>query len=195
MSPTHLLYLHGFRSSPESTKACLLRNWLSRHYPGVVWVAPELPASPAAAIGLIDKLTAQWPAASSAVMGSSLGGFYASFIAQQRGWPSVVVNPAVAAHRHGHRLVGEHTMWHNPTQTMHFLPSYVDELEALALDAADVPANTMAIVAKGDEVLDWHEMAGHYQHAQLHLLAKGDHGLSDFEPWMEPIADFLHLRA
>jgi predicted esterase YcpF (UPF0227 family) len=58
-----------------------------------------------------------------------------------------------------------------------------------------VPLNTMAIVAKGDEVLDWREMSQHYQRAQLHLIAGGDHGLSDFEPWQEPIAEFLHLAA
>jgi uncharacterized protein len=195
MSTTHLLYLHGFRSSPQSTKACLLHNWLSAHYPGVTWLAPQLPTSPQDAMALINTLTAQWPHDSSAVVGSSLGGFYASFVARQRGWPSVVINPAVAAHTHGARLVGEHPLWHDPSQTMHFLPSHVDELRALALARADVPSNTMAIVAKGDEVLDWRDMAAHYQHAQLHLLAQGDHGLSDFEPWLEPIADFLQLSA
>ncbi len=146
-------------------------------------------------MALIGAQTAHWPAKTSAVVGSSLGGFYASYIAQQRAWPSVVINPAVAAHTHGHRLVGNHPMWHDPSQTMAFLPSYVDELAALALAANQVPVNTMAIVAKGDEVLDWHDMAAHYQHAQLHLLPHGDHGLSDFEPWLEPIADFLQLSS
>lgn len=144
-------------------------------------------------MALVAQLTASWPSQTSAVVGSSLGGFYASFIASQRGWPSVVINPAVAAHTHGHRLVGNHPMWHDATQTLAFLPSYVDQLAALALDHQDVPSNTMAIVAKGDEVLNWHDMAAHYQHAQLHLLAQGDHGLTDFEPWLEPIADFLQL--
>ena len=194
MSVTHLLYLHGFRSSPQSTKARLLHNWLGQHYPGVTWLAPSLPASPKEAMALIRAETAHWPAHTSAVVGSSLGGFYASYIAWQRAWPSVVINPAVAAHTHGHRLVGNHPMWHDSSQTMAFLPSYVDELAALALAAHQVPANTMAIVAKGDEVLDWHDMAAHYQHAQLHLLPRGDHALSDFKPWLEPIADFLQLR-
>ena len=195
MRTTHLLYLHGFRSSPQSTKARQMHQWVSQRYPQVHFACPQLPPSPLEAIALIETITAHWPASHAAVMGSSLGGFYATYIAHQKGWPSVVINPAVAPHNHGNRLVGTFPLWHDPKATMTFTEHDLQALKAYDVPADLVPLNTMAIVAKGDEVLDWREMSQHYQRAQLHLIAGGDHGLSDFEPWQEPIAEFLHLAA
>ena len=92
---THLLYLHGFRSSPKSFKAQRLQAWLAAHRPDVHWWCPQLPPSPREAMELLREGTAGWPAASSAVLGSSLGGFYATVVAEATGWPAVVMNPAV----------------------------------------------------------------------------------------------------
>ncbi|MDX1329456.1 MAG: YqiA/YcfP family alpha/beta fold hydrolase [Burkholderiaceae bacterium] len=195
MRTTHLLYLHGFRSSPQSTKARQMHQWVLQRYPQVHFACPQLPPSPLEAITLIETITANWPASHAAVMGSSLGGFYATYIAHQKGWPSVVINPAVAPYDHGDRLVGTFPLWHDPNATMTFTENDLQALKAYAVSAALVPINTMAIVAKGDEVLDWREMSQHYHRAQLHLIAGGDHGLSNFEPWQEPIAEFLHLAA
>ena len=195
MHTTHLLYLHGFRSSPQSTKAERLAEWLVTTYPDVVWACPALEASPTSAMAQIAHLVADWPPTTSVVMGSSLGGLYASFIAHARGWPSVVINPAVTPWLHGDRLVGTYPMWHDPTQTMTFSQDDLAALQDLALAACDVPTNTLAIVAKGDEVLDWREMAQHYEAADLRLLEGGDHALSDFEPWLAHIAAFLSLKS
>ena len=86
MTPTHLLYLHGFRSSPRSFKAQRLQAWLAAHRPEVHWWCPQLPPSPRAAMALVRQGIEAWPAASSAVLGSSLGGFYATAVAQATGW-------------------------------------------------------------------------------------------------------------
>ena len=78
---THLLYLHGFRSSPLSFKAVRIDAWLRAHRPEVRFWCPQLPPSPQQALRLVIDGTAGWPADRSAVIGSSLGGFYATVVA------------------------------------------------------------------------------------------------------------------
>ena len=104
---THLLYLHGFRSSPHSFKARMLAAWLAAHRPDVTWWCPQLPASPREAIELAKRGTADWPRDGQAVLGSSLGGFYATVLAERWGCPAVVMNPAVDPARDLAAYIGE----------------------------------------------------------------------------------------
>ena len=190
---THLLYLHGFRSSPQSTKARQMGERVLASHPGVTWWSPQLPPSPAAAMALLAEGTADWPRARMGVVGSSLGGFYATCLAQQRGCKLVVLNPAVHAARDLASQVGEHPHWHDPAQRFFFRPEYVDELRAMERADALDPALVYALVAKGDEVLDWREMVARYPGARLRLLEGGDHALGDFPRYLDEILEFLHL--
>ena len=104
---THLLYLHGFRSSPMSTKARRMAAWVAEHQPGMTWHCPQLPASPRDAVAKQVAHVQDWPAATSAVVGSSLGGFYASALAERLGWRAVLLNPAVDPARDLAKYIGE----------------------------------------------------------------------------------------
>lgn len=186
---THLIYLHGFRSSPQSAKALRMAAWAATQQ-GLQWACPQLPPSPQHAMGLIDSITAGWPAASSAVVGSSLGGFYATALAERRGWRGVLFNPAVEPARDLARQIGPQTCWQDPELAFEFTAEHVAQLQTLR------PPNTLrqsylAVIAKGDEVLDWREMHARYREQQLLLLEGGDHGLTDFEPLMPTVAAFL----
>ncbi len=189
---THLLYLHGFRSSPQSAKARCVAEWVRDSYPAITLWCPQLPHSPRAAAGLIQAGTAAWPQASTAVMGSSLGGYYAAWLAQHKGCASVLLNPAVDPARDLAQYIGEQTQWHNPQESFYFAPEFVDELRVLDVRAQPLSAPQMAVIAKGDEVLDWREMAARYAQADITLLDGGDHALSDFEPHLPTIARFFH---
>lgn len=193
--PTHLLYLHGFRSSPKSFKAQRLAAWLARHRPGVHWWCPQLPPSPRAAMALLQAGTAGWPAAGSAVLGSSLGGFYATAVAEATGWPAVVMNPAVDPARDLAAHIGEQTAFHTPQERFFFQPAYVDELRAIAPPAITRPERYLAVIAEGDELLDWREMAARYAGARQRLIAGSDHALSDFDEHLPHILQFLGLTA
>ena len=193
MTPTHLLYLHGFRSSPRSFKAQRLQAWLAAHRPEVHWWCPQLPPSPRAAMALVRQGIEAWPAASSAVLGSSLGGFYATAVAQATGWPAVLLNPAVDPARDLAAYIGELTAFHDPEQHFFFRAEYVDELRDLVVPAITHPERFFAVLAKGDEVLDWREMAARYAGAQMRLLEGGDHALSDFDEHLPHILSFLRL--
>ena len=78
MPTTHLLYLHGFRSSPRSAKAQLTAAHVTRTHPQVHFWCPQLPPSPAEAMMMVSEGTNHWPRETTAVIGSSLGGFYAN---------------------------------------------------------------------------------------------------------------------
>ena len=193
MTTTHLLSLHGFRSSPQSAKARLMAAQVAHQHPGVHWWCPPLPPSPRAAMELVSAGIADWPRTSMAVVGSSLGGYYASWVAQQTGCPSALLNPAVHPARDLERYIGEQTAWHDPAERFFFEPCFIDELRALDVSALPAPARQLAIIAKGDEVLDWREMVARYPQAQLRLLDGGDHGLSDFDQHLPTLIEFLQL--
>ncbi len=190
---SHVVYLHGFRSSPQSTKARILAARVARDHPAVTWWCPQLPPSPRQAMDMVVQGTAAWPSARMAVIGSSLGGYYASWLAEQRGCKAVLLNPAVFAARDLARHVGSHPVWHDPSRQIDFTGAHVEELRALQCGAPADPSRYFLLAAKGDEVLDWREMVQRYPGVQLHLLERGDHGLSDFEHHLDTVLAFLDL--
>ena len=190
---THLLYLHGFRSSPQSAKARHMAGVIAA-YPQVRWWCPQLPPSPRAAAALIAEGTRDWPDGF-AVMGSSLGGFYATWLAAQRPCRAVLINPAVFPARDLARHIGAQTAWHDPSQSFYFEPHFVAELQALEVGALPAPERVLALIAKGDEVLDWREMTARYPGAQQVVLEGGDHALSDFAAHVPRVLAFLGLGA
>ncbi len=190
---THLLYLHGFRSSPKSNKARRLGEMIADRHPGVVWWCPQLPASPREAMQLVTQGIADWPHISMAVVGSSLGGFYASWVADQTGCKSVLLNPAVNPARDLAQYIGQHSLWHDPAERFFFREEFVQQLADLSLSDLRHPERCLAVIAKGDELLDWREMHQRYARAHVRLLEGGDHALSDFELHLPTLLEFLAL--
>jgi predicted esterase YcpF (UPF0227 family) len=198
MLTTHLLYLHGFRSSPHSTKAQQLLQRVRTQHPHVHWWCPALPASPQAALSMLLAGVADWPHEQMVVVGSSLGGFYARVLSNRLACRSALINPAAHPARDLQRHIGEHPAWHNPQERVYFSPTFVDELRELenslpAMNTVHDPHQHWAIVAQGDEVLDWREMQAFCAHAQVRLLPGSDHALSDFEQHLDALMDFLNL--
>jgi uncharacterized protein len=191
---THLLYLHGFRSSPRSFKAQRVGAWLAAHRPDVRFWCPQLPPSPRQAIGEVMAGIAAWPVDGMAVVGSSLGGFYATVVAERTGCRAVVLNPAVDPARDLARHIGEQTAWHDPQERFYFRPEFVDELRAMAPAAITRPERYAAVIAQGDELLDWREMHARYAGAQVRLLDGSDHGLTDFDDHLPFVLHFLQLN-
>lgn len=195
MTTTHLLYLHGFRSSPTSAKARQMAAHVAKNHPELTFWCPQLPPSPRAAMHEVARGIAHWPHGTMAVIGSSLGGFYASWVARHAACPSVMINPAVDPARDLARYIGEQTTWQNPAERFYFLPEYIDELAALDMRCNPPAAAELVVIAKGDEVLDWREMAGRYPMARQIIQEGGDHALGNFSDYIPRIAEFLQLVA
>jgi uncharacterized protein len=136
---------------------------------------------------------ASWPVASTAVIGSSLGGFYATVVAQRLGCKAVVMNPAVDPARDLLRHIGTQTQYHRPEENFEFHREYVDELRAMQVGALARPERTMAMIAQGDELLDWREMVTHYAGCKQRVIEGSDHALSDFETHLPALLNFLEL--
>jgi uncharacterized protein len=193
MAVNHLLYLHGFRSSPQSTKAQKMAIRVRARHPQVHWWCPQLAPSPRLAMELVMKGISIWPHDSMAVVGSSLGGFYATCVAEATGCRAVLLNPAIDPARDLAKYTGEQTAWHDPNEHFVFEPRFVDELRSLERGPVKRPENYFAVIAKGDEVLDWREMTGRYPGAKIKLLEDSDHALSDFDRHVEEVFAFLEL--
>jgi predicted esterase YcpF (UPF0227 family) len=193
MPTTHLLYLHGFRSSPQSNKARRVATRVAAQHPGVNWWCPQLPASPRDAMALVMQGIAGWPREAMAVVGSSLGGFYATWVAEQTACRAMLLNPAVHPARDLAKAVGEQTQWHDPDERFFFRPEFIEELRALETGPLRDPSRYFAVIAKGDEVLDWREMAARYSGARIKLLPGSDHALSDFDAHIDEVFEFLDL--
>ncbi|MFZ2220415.1 MAG: YqiA/YcfP family alpha/beta fold hydrolase [Rhodoferax sp.] len=191
---THLLYLHGFRSSPQSAKARLMAQHMAARHPTVHWWCPQLPPSPHAAMAMVMDGIQHWPRTSMAVVGSSLGGFYATTVAERTGCKAVLLNPAVNPARDLAKYIGEQTSWHDPDEHFFFQAEYVQELVDLHCGALSDPQRYWALIAKGDEVLDWREMQERYAQSRVRLLDGGDHALGDFALYIPEIMAFLGLR-
>lgn len=190
---THLLYLHGFRSSPQSAKAQLTHAAVERHA-NLRWWCPQLPPSPKDAMGLVLEGIRDWPRESMAVVGSSLGGFYATGVAETMGCRAVVLNPAVDPARDLAKYIGEQASWHDPNERFFFRPEFVDELKALTQGPLQHPENYLAVITKGDEVLNWQEMHARYVDCNMRLLEGGDHAISDFPVHLPSVLEFLGLN-
>jgi hypothetical protein len=195
LPPRRLLYLHGFRSSPQSFKAQRLAAWCADHRPDIEWACPQLPPSPRDAIALCERIVAGWPPGEWAVLGSSLGGFYATVLHNRHAVPTVALNPAVDPARDLAAHIGEQSTWQRPDDRFFFRAEYVDELRALVSAGLAAPERVLAVIATGDEVLDWREMAARYGGATQHIVHGSDHGLSDFDVHLPVVLRFLGLEA
>ncbi|WP_313698882.1 YqiA/YcfP family alpha/beta fold hydrolase [Achromobacter sp.] len=189
-----ILYLHGFRSSPDSFKARMMADAMAARGLMDAWACPQLPASPREAIDLAlgmarDRLADTGSPRELTVIGSSLGGFYATWIAEQLGCKAVLLNPAVHAARDLATQVGEHHMYHSGAPFV-FLPDYVAELAAIHAPRITQPDRYFLVAATGDEVLDWREMRDRYAGCRQRIVQGSDHGLSDFAEWMPEVLEF-----
>ncbi len=104
-----------------------------------------------------------------------------------------MLNPAVFPARDLAKYIGEHASWHDPQETFYFRTGYVDELRALAPAAISRPERYYALIAKGDEVLDWREMSAHYRGAHGRLLEGSNHAINEFPDYLDEVLAFLDL--
>jgi predicted esterase YcpF (UPF0227 family) len=188
----HLLYLHGFRSSPRSFKARVVQQRMEAAGRAGDLICPQLPASPKAAMDLVLTLVERYSAKGEnelAIVGSSLGGFYATWLAERFGCRAALINPAVDPLKDLDKHVGITTEWHTG-EPFEFKREYIDELAALKVGALTRPERYFLLAATGDEVLDYRDMVAHYAGAHQHVIQGSDHAVSEFEQYVDEVLAF-----
>ena len=189
-----ILYLHGFRSSPQSFKSQLLTRRMEELGRSAEWHCPHLPASPRAAIEIASQLMAGVATDEITVIGSSLGGYYATWLAEQSGCRAVLLNPAVKPPRDLEKYVGVTTEYHSGAP-FEFKREYIAELQALEVERITRPERYFLIAATGDEVLDWREMVAHYPQAHQRIIEGSDHGISEFAKYADEVLAFCGVTS
>jgi uncharacterized protein len=184
-----ILYLHGFRSSPQSFKARVLAERLAELGRDDEWCCPMLPVSPLETIGLAESLVAAAPSQPVTVIGSSLGGYFATHLAEKHGWPAVLLNPAVVPQRDLSAYLGEQPLWHGGGSIV-VEPRHLDELRALDVASITQPERYYLFAATGDEVLDYREMLARYPGARTRLIEGSDHAISEFPQYVDDVLAF-----
>ena len=189
-----ILYLHGFRSSPQSMKARVIAGRMAELGLSDQLINPQLPASPRLAMELALSLVAGVLADELAIIGSSLGGYYATWLAERLGCRAVLLNPAIVPLQDLDKHVGVTTQYHSD-QPFEFKREYIDELRALAVDPITRPERYFLIAATGDEVLDYRDMVKHYAGARQHVIAGSDHGIAEFPAYRDAVLAFCGVEA
>ena len=185
-----ILYLHGFRSSPNSFKARALAARLAELGRAGEWRCPMLPVSPLDAVALAEETAAG--AADVTLIGSSLGGYFATYLAEKHGWRAVLLNPAVLPQRDLSSYLGELPLWHGGGSIV-VTRRHLDELGMLGVPSVTRPERYYLIAATGDEVLDYRDMLAHYPGVRTKLIEGGNHAISDFADHMDEVLAFCGI--
>tara|TARA_B100001059_G_scaffold205005_1_gene214738 strand:+ start:89922 stop:90524 length:603 start_codon:yes stop_codon:yes gene_type:complete len=185
-----LYYLHGFASSSQSVKAVQARQYFSQHYPQQPFVALDLAYTPAEAMAQLKQVMGKAPP--QAIIGSSLGGFLATVMAERYQCRACLINPAVAPHQVLAEYLGE---YYHPVlqQKFRVQPSHMAELEQLMPVRLRQPANYLVLLQSGDEVLDYRNAVSYYQGARQQVICGGDHSFINFAGYLPVIAEFCQL--
>jgi predicted esterase YcpF (UPF0227 family) len=184
-----ILYLHGFRSSPSSMKARLVGERMAALGQAGDYLCPQLPASPKQAMDLALSLVDGVPARQLALIGSSLGGYYATWLAERLGCRAVLLNPAIVPRLDLAPYVGVTTQYHSD-EPFEFKHAYIEELRALEVARITRPERYFLVAATGDEVLDYRDMVAHYDGARQHVIDGSDHAISEFANYVDDVLRF-----
>lgn len=192
MAQPTLIYLHGFQSSGGSAKAGVLGDYLALSRPDIRYLTPTLPDTPAAAWNAVSACVVSALASGPVgVIGSSLGGFWATVVAEQFALPAVLVNPAVHPHTLLRHFLGEQV---NPYTGARFtlVPDHMQELAALDRTTLNHPERLWLLQQQGDEVLDYRVAIDYYRASRVTLETGGSHAFTGFERYCPEIVNFLH---
>lgn len=202
-----LIYLHGFLSSPQSLKCQQMRQYLIASHPHIVFCAPQISPYPELArqslLALVDGFMQQGNPIG--LVGSSMGGFWSTWLAERFQLPAVLINPAVHPSRFMPGYLGQTLKPYSGEESekdaeYRLTPSDVDTMRRLESELSPEPNKKLGpelagrywlLAQRGDETLDCREAEDFY-HGQRHTVEDGgDHGFQGFERYCEPIVEFL----
>lgn len=187
-----IFYLHGFRSSPASKKASQIRAALEARGLADRYLCPQLPASPHAAVELAETLAAGADADTLALIGSSLGGYYATWLAERLGCRAALLNPAITPYDDLRAYLGEQPVFFSDDR-IDMKPAYLDELRALAVSRITRPERYFLLAATGDELIDYRTMVARYAGCRQHVIQGSDHQITDFARYLPEVLAFCGI--
>ena len=186
-----IIYLHGFRSGPQSWKSRALKARMDTLGLGEAFWGEQLPVAAPDALALIEAQIARCSTPPTLV-GSSLGGYYATWLAERHGLQAVLVNPGVLAPLTLSDYLGTQTHMYTG-EPFDFTPAHIDALRAINVPAITRPKRYWLMVETGDEVLDYRAAVAHYPGARQTVLEGGDHSFTRWGDYLDPVLEFAGL--
>lgn len=179
-----ILFIHGFGSCGWGEKSLYLR----RHFGIGRVLAPDLPFQPLAAIDSLERLLARHDVR--VLVGSSLGGFFATWLNRTARLPSVLINPVIQPQRLLAQHLGPQRRW---CDDMPFRvgEDYLDALKRLDRPSLGTAERYLVLLQQGDEVLDYRDAAAYYHDKNLHLIPGGNHRFVDFRRCLPLIEQWI----
>lgn len=191
---TCILYIHGFLSSPLSKKAQLTQAWLAQHYPQVTYLCPSLSSYPDEAEKALLQVLEPYSASEVYVIGSSLGGFWATYlIERKRAAKAVLVNPAVAPQQRFHEFIGKDLQSYYSPDIYRLTPHHLHTLNACDVTQITQPKRYWVLLQTGDEVLDYRLAADKYHACAQQVEEGGDHSFVGYKEMLPAISEFFRL--
>lgn len=188
-----LVYLHGFNSSPASHKAQLLARRLGESGRAGEFSCPALPDRPARAIALLEDALRGAEPKRVTLVGSSLGGYYATYLAERFDVRAVLVNPAVKPYEGLRAYLGPQRNLYTG-EAYELTEKHLEELRALEAERLTRMDRYYLMVTTGDEVLDYRIAVRKYAGARQLVVPGGDHGFSTFAEYVDSVLDFAGIR-
>jgi predicted esterase YcpF (UPF0227 family) len=187
-----ILYIHGFNSSPQSTKAQQTLSFLQQNFPQTNVIIPQIPCYPQPAINLLEDIFVKNQKVIKGVIGSSLGGYLASYFVEKYSVKSVIVNPAVRPYELLGDIRGVQT---NPYTKEQFelTQAHMDALKSIDTPLITLHDNYWLLQQEGDEVLDYTQAVAKYAGCKQTVEPGGDHRFVGFERFLPGIAEFFQL--
>jgi hypothetical protein len=187
-----IVYLHGFRSSPQSRKATQLHAALEARGLAAEYACPQLPASPRAAAEVALATAQLEDPQQLALIGSSLGGYYATWVAERLGCRAVLLNPAIRPYDDLRAYLGEQKVYFSDA-TIDVKPEYMDELRAIDTPRITKPERYFLVAATGDALIDYRAMVAKYAGARQRVIEGSNHELSGFAEYLDEVLAFCGI--
>jgi len=184
-----IVYIHGFNSSPESHKSGLLRDRLAQFGRGSEFVCPDLPHWPKQAMALLRREIARAPVAEVTLVGSSLGGFYATALCESIGVRALLVNPAITPQEDLRAYLGRQKNLYSGVEYV-FTEEHLSQLAELHVPKPARLDRYLLMHTTGDELLDWRIAVDRYRGCRQVIVEGGDHGFKEFGDYLDIVLEF-----
>ena len=186
-----IIYLHGFNSSPQSGKARYLKQHLDERGRGAEFACPQLPHRPDLALALVEAEIARQPKEKITLVGSSLGGFYATWLAEKHNLRAVLINPAIDPHVGLRAYLGPQQAFYGG-ESYELTEEHLRQWKRLIVIKVH-PERFLLLVETGDEVLDYRAAVRKYKGAKQVVVQGGDHSLASFPEQIPLILEFAGM--
>ncbi len=186
-----ILYIHGFLSSPLSLKAQQTDKFCQQQNPAIHFACPALPAYPDEAISILQQIIDKQPDNVVGLIGSSLGGYYATYLSEKYNLPAVLVNPAVKPYQMMSHYLDQDLQNYHTEEISRLNSAHVEQLQQLEVDSLQWPHNFWLMAQTGDETLDYTHAVERYQSCKMTIEQGGDHSFQNYENHLPEIMNFL----